>query len=352
MKKTLLLMAAIAAMACSCDGDKDCIPCQKEDQTEATLAVNLDLEEDTKTKATAYVTAQPYETAVNNVQVLVFDSSGALNAYIDADDKTSGISIKTTTGSKTIYAVVNGPDLSSVTKIPDLNAKRIDLGDNSIVTTTGFVMAGSTTCNVKTNSQDVSVTVKRFVSRVALQKISNALPASYGSMTINNVTLTNVVGNQNLAGAETASTWYNKMGRKDGATASTQIIDGSTYLASHPSLTFKSVESSVASGASLTPSTPYLFYCFPNNTSTDTTGWTSTFYERKTRIVVTATIGGTKYYYPVLIDFPARNSAYTVELTITGLGSTDPDKPVEKGSITATVTIDPWQNGAVYNETI
>ena len=78
----------------------------------------------------------------------------------------------------------------------------------------------------------------------------------------------------------------------------------------------------------------------------------STFYARKTRIVVTATIGGTKYYYPVLIDFPARNSAYTVELTITGLGSTDPDKPVEKGSITATVTVDPWQNGTVYSETI
>ena len=29
-----------------------------------------------------------------------------------------------------------------------------------------------------------------------------------------------------------------------------------------------------------------------------------------------------------------------------------PDKPVEKGVITATVTVDPWQNGAVYNETI
>ncbi len=352
MKKTLLLMAAIAAMACSCDKDKDCIPCQKEDQAEATLAVNLDLEDDAQTKATAYVTAQPYETAVNDVQVLVFDSTGALNAYVDADDKTSGISIKTTTGSKSICAVVNGPDLSSVTKIAELNAKSIDLGDNSTEATTGFVMAGSTTCNVKTGSQDISVSVKRFVSRVALQKVSNALPASYGSMTINNVTLINVVGNQNLAGAETASTWYNKMGRKDGATAASQIIDGNSYLASLPSLTFKSVESNVASGASLTPSTPYLFYCFPNSTSTDTTGWMSTFYARKTRIVVTATIGGTKYYYPVLIDFPARNSAYTVELTITGLGSTDPDKPVEKGSITATVTVDPWQNGTVYSETI
>ena len=142
------------------------------------------------------------------------------------------------------------------------------------------------------------------------------------------------------------------MGRKDGATATGQIVDGSTYVASHPTLTFKSVGSSVANGASLTPTTPYLFYCYPNSTTTDATGWSSSFTARKTRLVVAATIGGTKYYYPVVIDTPARNTAYTVELTITGLGSTDPDKPVQKGSITASVTVEGWASGAVYNETI
>ena len=48
------------------------------------------------------------------------------------------------------------------------------------------------------------------MSRVALAKVNNALPSSYGSLKINNVALINVVGNQNLAGAATASTWYNK----------------------------------------------------------------------------------------------------------------------------------------------
>ena len=352
MKKTLLLMAAIAAMVCSCDKDSDCIPCQEKNQIEATLKVNLGFEDDMQTKATAYVTAQPYETAINDVQVLVFDSSGALNAYVDADTKTSGINIKTTTGSKTICAIVNGPDLSSVTTIPELNAKTIDLGDNSITSTAGFVMAGSASCNVTTSSQNVNVTVRRFVSRVALQKVNNALPASYGAMTINNVTLINVVGNQNLAGAATASTWYNKMGRKDGSTTSSHIIDGSTYLASHPTLTFKSVESSVANGVSHTPSTPYLFYTFPNSTITDVCGWVSPFTARKTRLVVAATISGKKYYYPVVIDTPIRNYAYTVELTITGLGSTDPDKPVSKGAINASVTVEGWATGSIYDETI
>ena len=351
MKKTLFIMAAIAAMACSCDKNSDCEPCQ-EAETKATLNVSLDFEDEPQTRATSYVTAQTYETKVNDVQVLVFDSTGALNAYVDADTKTSGISISTTAGSKTVWAVVNGPNLSSITTLSALQSTAVDLGANSTTETTGFVMAGSTTCTVGSSAATASVAVKRLVARVALQKINNSLPGSYGALTVNNVTLINVVGNQNLAGTASVSTWYNKMGRKDGATATGQIIDGSTYVASHPTLTFKSVGSAVANGGSLTPTTPYLFYCYPNSTTTDATGWSSSFTARKTRLVVAATIGGTKYYYPVMIDTPARNTAYTVELTITGLGSTDPDKPVQKGSITASVTVEGWASGAVYNETI
>ena len=351
MKKTLFIMAAIAAMACSCDKNADYEPCQ-EAETKATLNVSLDFEDEPQTRATSYVTAQTYETKVNDVQVLVFDSSGALNAYVDADTKTSGISISTTAGSKTVWAVVNGPNLSSITTLSALQSTAVDLGANSTTETTGFVMAGSTTCTVGSSAATASVAVKRLVARVALQKINNSLPASYGALTVNNVTLINVAGNQNIAGSASVSTWYNKMGRKDGATATGQIIDGSTYVASHPTLTFKSVGTSVANGGSLTPTTPYLFYTFPNPTTSDGQGWSSSFTARKTRLVVAATIGGTKYYYPVVIDTPARNTAYTVELTITGLGSTDPDKPVQKGSITASVTVEGWASGAVYNETI
>ena len=350
MKKGIFIMAAIAAIVCSCEPENDCLPCQEEKT--ATLNVSLDFENDTQTKATSYVTSQTYETTVNNVQILVFDSTGALNAYVDADKSVAGITINTTTGSKTVWAIVNGPDLSSVTTIGVMTAKTIDLGDNSTTASEGFVMAGSTTCTVSSSTTTAIITVNRFVSRVALAKVTNSLPDSYGSLTVNNVTLTNVVGNQNLAGAATPSTWYNKMGRKDGATASSQIIDGSSYLASCPTLTFKSISSSVANGSSLTPSTPYLLYCYPNSTTTDATGWASSFTARKTRLVVTATISGTKYYYPVVIDTLQRNTAYTVELTITGLGSTDPDKPVQKGTISAIVSVQGWASGAVYEETI
>lgn len=353
MKKTLLLMAAVAAMVCSCDKDGDCVPCQKEEEQEqkAALRVSLNLEGDPQTRATNYVTAQAYETAVNDVQIFVFDSKGALATYLDADTKTSDITINTIYGQKTVYAVVNGPDLSGITTQDALEHTAVDLGANSTTTSKGFVMVGSNACNVSGTTATVSISVKRLVARVALQKITNALPDSYGSLTVNNVMLINVAGNQNLECTASISTWYNKMGRKDGATA-TQIIDGTTNLASHPTLTFMSVGKSVANGGSLAPATPYLFYTYQNNSTSEGNGWSNTFSARKTRLVVIATIGGTKYYYPVSISNPQRNTAHTVELTITGLGSTDPDILVQKGAITATVTVDPWQNGAVYNETI
>ena len=353
MKKTFSILALAAAVLCSCDKNADCVPCQKaeENQEPATLSVSLGFDDPQTRAVTAYTTAQDYEKAVNSVQILVFDASGKINTYKDAGTAVSDIKLSTTAGQKTVWAVVNGPDLSAVATISALQAKAVDLSDNNTTKTVGFVMAGSTSCTVSATGGTAAVTVSRLVSRVALQKVTNSLPSGYGALKIDNVTLINVVGNQNLAGNASISTWYNKMGRKDGG-AQADIIDGSTNKASCPSLTFVAPAATVNNGAAHTPATPHLFYCYPNATSTDANGWVSSFTARKTRLVVAATISGTRYYYPVTINTPERNKAYTVELTITGLGSTDPDQPVSKGAITASVTVQGWQTGATYEETI
>ena len=353
MKKTFSILALAAAVLCSCDKNADCVPCQKaeENQEPATLSVSLGFDDPETRAVTAYTTAQDYEKAVNSVQILVFDASGKINMYKDAGTTVSDIQLSTTAGQKTVWAVVNGPDLSAVANLSALQAKAVDLADNSLTKTEGFVMAGSTSCTVSATGGTAAVTVSRLVSRVALQKVTNSLPSGYGALKIDNVTLINVVGNQNLAGNASISTWYNKMGRKDGG-AQADIIDGSTNKASCPSLTFAAPAATVNNGAAHTPATPHLFYCYPNATSADANGWVSSFTARKTRLVVAATISGTRYYYPVTINTPERNKAYTVELTITGLGSTDPDQPVSKGAITASVTVQGWQTGATYEETI
>ena len=353
MRKTISILAMAAAVLCSCDKNADCVPCEDQQET-GTLAVSLLFDEGAQTKAvTSFTTSQTYEKQVNKVQIFVFDESGKINIYKDAGTTQSNISISTTTGKKTIWAVVNGPDLSEVASLAELEDTAIDLAANSTTAATGFVMAGSTSCTVSASAATANISVSRLVARVALQKVTNQLPDGYGALTIDNVVLTNVAGNQNIAGDATPATWYNKMGRKDGATESSQIIDGETNKASCEALTFKSVKQEVAHGSNLNIATPYLFYSFPNSNTAGSTGWVNPFTARASRLVVTATIDGVKYYYPVTLSKKLeRNKAYTVEITITGLGSTDPDKPIEKGGLTAAITVLDWVDGGSYEETL
>ena len=353
MRKTISILAMAAAVLCSCDKNADCVPCEDQQET-GTLAVSLLFDEGAQTKAvTSFTTSQTYEKQVNKVQIFVFDESGKINIYKDAGTTQSNISISTTTGKKTIWAVVNGPDLSEVASLAELEDTALDLAANSTTAATGFVMAGSTSCTVSATAATANISVSRLVARVALQKVTNQLPDGYGALTIDNVVLTNVAGNQNIAGDATPATWYNKMGRKDGATESSQIIDGDTNKASCEALTFKSVKQEVAHGSDLNITTPYLFYSYPNSNTAGSTGWVNPFTARASRLVVTATIDGVKYYYPVTLSKKLeRNKAYTVEITITGLGSTDPDKPIEKGGLTAAITVLDWVDGGSYEETL
>ena len=95
-------------------------------------------------------------------------------------------------------------------------------------------------------------------------------------------------------------------------------------------------------------------YVGTDSSTTAPTGFQSTFSAQRTVLTVVATVSGKKYYYPVVLDNATleRNKTYTVGLTITGLGAEDPNKPVEKGTISASITVSGWTAGAVYDETI
>lgn len=352
MKKTIIFMAAICAlMMISCEKNHD--ETLKEDGQMGQLSLTVDVDDEIKTKAvTAYTEHLAYEKSANRLQILVFDTQGRLNAYHkDGTADLTDVSITTTIGKKTIYAVINGPDLSGIKSHSALQAFNVALAENSLDSSVGFVMAGSVDCEVLASSVSTPVIkASRLVSRVALQKIHNSVPSAYGSIKINSVVLANVVGNQNVLGNASISTWYNKAGRN----ASGNIIDCSSITADCASLTSELISKSVPCGYSLAMTSPYVFYCYPNSTTTDVQGWNGgSFSARKTRLVVSADINGTTYYYPVtLTTAPVRNTTYTIELTITGLGSTDPDKPVEKGAFSATIQIADWSTGKAYSEVI
>lgn len=360
MKRFFFLPAAAAALItalASCTGNcepEDVIP-SPQPSMNGTIEITVDHEKAVLSRAAAaYTTAQAYESQVNRIQLFVFDSAGDLNIYKDLGTSASA-SVSTTQGEKSVWAVVNGADLSAVKSLSELKAKAVDLSANSTTAATGFVMAGSSACTVGEGSVNCQVTVSRLASRVALVSVKNSLPAGYGAMKIERVWLSNVVGNQNIEGTASPATWYNKEGRADESTRNkTHIIDGGTYKASCPDLTFRSVAQSVANGQSYSPSTPDLLYTYANGSTAAPAGFSSTFAAQRAVLVVAATVNGHLYYYPVTLDSGtiARNSAHTVELTITGLGSDDPNKPVEKGSISASITVAGWETGATYSETI
>jgi hypothetical protein len=61
---------------------------------------------------------------------------------------------------------------------------------------------------------------------------------------------------------------------------------------------------------------------------------------------VETTLAGKTYYYPVNIPTPVANTLYQItNMKITGLGSDSPDKLVEKGTISVSITVTDWSTG-------
>ena len=123
MKKIFLFLAAatLVGMA-ACNKPEERSSSNQENPSEGTISFRLTPEDGPApaTRAvTAYTTAQTYETKVNKVQVFVFNSDGKLAAYKDNGTSLTG-TISTTAGTKTVWAVINGPSLSSVSTLSAL----------------------------------------------------------------------------------------------------------------------------------------------------------------------------------------------------------------------------------------
>ncbi|MDE6871222.1 MAG: hypothetical protein K2J62_03745 [Bacteroidales bacterium] len=348
--KMYIAIILASAIICSCSVD-DCIPYRVEDGR-CILNVEIDTECNPGSRSAGTGTeTQAYESAVNDIQIFIYDSFGQIEAYCRTGGSTGLVQVSTTSGPKTVWAVINGPDMSMSTQAATaegISRTCTILDDNSIAD--GFVMAGCAECTISESGESVSVPVRRFVSRIVLKRISSMLPPGYGPLIIKNVFLANVAGSQEISGSASTEIWYNQAGRTESATDASMIIGMDGNQASCPELTFKDAGYEIPYGDSFYPGTP--LYCYPNHSSSDTAGWTMPYTGRKTRLIVSAEISGIDCYYPVTIDFPERNTAYTVEITITGPGSTDPDIPVARGNASVAISLQDWRSGAEYSETI
>lgn len=321
--------------------------------------ISFTVETEQSTRAASSTTVVDQEAAVNSVAIYIFNSAGNLEACTTGTSLTATLTCTAGSG-YTAEAVINAPAavsqaLASVTTRSALQSAVASLTASN-ATSTGFLMTGSSSSfNVTANSTTtVPISVSRLVSRISLKSITNALPSSLGSVTINNVFLSNVISSIRLDGtkvADTYSAWLNPMGRRnESPLVSSHVVDGITYTSTAADLTFRSISRSLASSASYT--TVQRMYCYPNPTATDTQGFSTTFSIRYTRLVITATIDGTKYYYPIDIPQPQRNTCYDVDVTLRNLGSDDPDVPVALGDLDVTITVNGWEAGSAITENL
>lgn len=331
MKRSLFIAAiAVTATGISCNREKLCVPDSQLPETRTTVTFSLTGDAGIQTKA-ALSTSN--EAKVNTVQIFAFKSDGLLDAYTSST-QSSGIQMQCSTGEKDFVAIVNAPDLSSVSGRDDLMKSATKLSDNSL---TGFVMSGSVTATVSA-SANIEIPVKRIVARIGIGSITAEFKSSaYAAMDfiITRIYVINVAGNTDYEVTASPSDWYNKL-KYEKSDLDAMLYDDIT-------------------DTKVTKDKPYTtadyFYVYPNPTASDTQ--TKPFSARFTRLVIETTLGGTTYYYPISIGNIERNKTYTVSsLKVTRPGSTDPDIPVSSEDCTFSIRIEPWESGSDIDITI
>lgn len=336
-----MTFATLLAMTCACSSYEDLQPGSTAEVTFSAVCP--------ETKA-AVLEELEYEKAINTTQILAFDhSSGAIAAYGNGEGSTITISLATGRAYD-VHAMVNCPDLSAVGSLEELNSYKFGLSANSLQKSSGFMMEGKLEITPGQNENSPKeVHVSRLASRITLAKITNDLPSALGSITLNSVFLSNVAAKFTLGGAAPAADDYiNRYGRASGTEGS--IIGTAQNKAACAEMTFSSLTATVNRGTPM--QTPAYLYAYANPSQASPEGFKSTFAPTKTLLTVCATIAGKTCYYPVVLDGIGRNTAYTVELTIKGMGSDDPAAPVSKQEIGLTLTANKWEQGNTYTETI
>lgn len=315
MKKQLLSIAACAATVL--------VSCQQEAlRTDGKpVEVNVTIQGTAPTKATGVEYAS--ESRVENLQVYVFND-GKLEDYRDAGEAMTA-QLTATSGTRTVWALVNAPAISDITTETELKGRVSLLSENK---TNGFVMTGSTTHEL-TDGGSIPVTVKRIVSRVSIGKITTAYQYSLASetLTVDGIYLINVAADNTYAVDGTPSVWANQLGHKDNA---------------YDALLYDTVNANLANGTSHT--TEHVFYPYPN--PTEAASYEDTWKPRHTMLVVEVTFQGKKGYYPVELPVLERNKTYVIdELVVKHRPGDKPYVPLETGDATVQITVNEWETG-------
>lgn len=301
---------------------------------ERTVRTTVRIEGSGETRATGVTQAQ--EEDIRSLQLFVFDESGAKEFYLNAGASVTG-DVVTKEGRKTVMAVVNAPDLESVATRNALLTRTSLLSDNSLGS---MVMTGEAEA-VLQDGGSISIPVTRIISKVMIKKVTSGFTSSTNAskeFRIKSIYLLNVAGDNTYAATSEPSIWYNKL--QDGY--------NDTECKSFPLLS-DSVNMTIPFQSSYTAD--HSFYCYPNLISAES--FEPAWRPRHTMLVVDATLGSDRVYYPIELPVIGRNKCIIIEeLIITKKGSDQPYIPVQDGSCSVTVQVVPWDVILKYTETI
>ena len=329
MNRKLIIAAFSAALLASCGKSQSDYVTPLDDM----VSIEIELPA-SETKITGAGGAE--ENAVSGYQVFIYDlSTRMLEAYDTPSPSSNTVNMQCTTGPKEVVVLANAPDLSSVVSYDRLLETKALLSDNKAGK---LVMEGSSSVNLTSVNNKVTVELRKIVSKVVLNKIETAfeLPA-YRNMDfiLKEMYLVNVAADKYyLSDSAGPSLWYNKLKNENNlpellwtSLGDTNIRDSRIYDAEHH------------------------FYCCPNPHTSDT--FSDEWSPRPTRLVVVAELGGKTYYYPVVIKGGIeKNKVYNVSLKVVRPGASNPEEDMEKTTAVFTIDIKGWDGQTDVTETI
>lgn len=329
MKNRLTICAVALAAVCACSKQADAL---QPEGSGAKASLNVSVK-GSSTKAAAETIGD--EAKVGSLQVFVFKGDN-LDVYGQASGTTS-MTLSATVGARTVYAVLNGPDLSGVVSKSALEAAVSRLSDNAA---DNFVMVGSQDVTLSKTS-NVSVSVDRIAARLRIKKITRKFSsAGLASLDASKFEITRVY----VADAVTDNNYA--VSKTSGFTWNNSTLGGSAISTSDAFL-YKAPASPVTLAQNASSSEEYVFYVYPNPATEESA---SALF---TRMIVECRIDGEYYTYPVIVEGGVqKNRSYEVnELIITRYGNpsngdntVDPgeDDKIESFDIPFGITINEW----------
>ncbi|MEF9931183.1 MAG: fimbrial protein [Bacteroidales bacterium] len=349
--KTLrtITLAVMIITFCACDKN-EVINSSALKRHESTLTINLGNKALTKAIGAEHGN-QLNDNFIQTLEFFIFHADGPNVGELDAykkfttADGISNLQIKATTGKKSIYAVANShrADWKGIITLVEFKKVQANLKDDNVK---NYIMTGSADATLQVTTS-ITFALSRLAAKIELQGVKTAFAGTpYEGFKLSNVKafLINVHSSKRVydGGADTPAILNNKA--LVAADANSCIMPGMLYDVITPAIDDAGYNTS------------HYLYAFENTLETETVD------SRFTRLVIQADLNGKTYYYPINVNEIGygyvsanghygikRNTEYKINVTIMRPGSTNPDKPVEHGTLTVTLNILDWVTTPIAN---